>query len=571
MPGRHGRHSSEVRSPRIGRGILIAVASILVPVLSFVGVRALSVGAQGEETRECEGTFSARVATAPEILGPMRTIAADIAKSKVPVGASCLRVDVVSERPADMYEKLTSTGGESDADLWIPDSWQWFRRTGIPADRVLPISPTVAASPLVLATDQANAEKIAGKSQSWETLAPAGKMAMSNPEKSAVALSGLLAVRRSLDIKAPEDEEIEVTQERYRHRIGEMIIGLGRNKVQDVQSELDYATEKGFRYGVPTTEQQVLTINRGNKGGKGGKVVPVLPKSGTLLLDYPLIAVLHDKRKIERVIEAGSALMRYVDTPTGKNALNKAGFRDVRGLKPPSGATDIGELKLLHDVSGTDANDVIRSWAAMTVDTRMLAIVDISGTMDNRAGEDGRTRIELARDAAGAALTYLPDSAEFGLWEYSEGLVGSQDHRVMTPTKALDQAQRKALSNSLGELPGDVGRNTALYDTVLAGFRTVQGYDSDQTNTMVLLTDGTEDNSSALDLNQLISTLQNEQDPARPVSMVLVGLGPDVDLDVLNQIAKAAGGKAYRAKDPSEMESIIIDTILRRNCTNACG
>jgi hypothetical protein len=498
----------------------------------------------------------------------MRVIAADIAKSKVPVGANCLRVDVVSERPADMYEKLTSSGGESNADLWIPDSWQWFRRTGIPADRVLPISPTVAASPLVLATDQAKAEKIAGNAQSWETLAPAGKMSMSNPEKSAVALSGLLAIRRSLDIEAPEDEEIEVTQERYRHRIGEMIIGLTRNKVQDVQSELEYATEKGFRYGVPTTEQQVLSINR---AGKGQKVVPILPKSGTVLLDYPLIAVLHDKRKIERVIEAGSALMRYVDTPTGKNALNKAGFRDVRGLKPPPGASETGELKLLHDVSGTDANDVIRSWAAMTVDTRMLAIVDISGTMDNRAADDGRTRIELARDAAGAALTYLPDSAEFGLWEFSEGLVGSQDHKVMTPNGALEPKQRQALSNSLDELPGDVGRNTALYDTVLAGYRTTQGYDSDRTNTMVLLTDGTEDNSSALDLNQLINALQNEQDPARPVSMVLVGLGPDVDLGVLNKIAKAAGGKAYRAKDPTEMESIIIDTILRRNCTNACS
>ncbi|GAB3431771.1 substrate-binding domain-containing protein [Flindersiella endophytica] len=546
---------------------MIAAAAILVPALSFVGVRALSVASPGEKTKECEGTFSVRVATAPEILGPMRTIAADIAKSKVPVGDNCLRVDVVSERPADMYEKLTSSGGDSDADLWIPDSWQWFRRTGIPADRVLPISPTVAASPLVLATNQANAEKIAGKAQSWETLAPAGKMAMSNPEKSAVALSGLLAIRRSLDIKAPEDEEIEVTQERYRHRIGEMILGLTRNKVQDVQSELDYATKKGFRYGVPTTEQQVLALNR----AKGAHVVPILPKSGTVLLDYPLIAVLHDKRKIERVIEAGSALMRYVDTPTGKTALNRAGFRDVRGLKPPPGATTSGELKLLHDVSGTDANDVIRSWAAMSVDTRMLAIVDISGTMDNRASDDGRTRIELARDAAGSALTYLPDSAEFGLWEYSEGLVGSQDHKVMTPTRSLDSEQRKALSQSLDKLPGDVGRNTALYDTVLAGFRTVQGYDSDRTNTMVLLTDGTEDNSSALDLNQLINALKNEQDPARPVSVVLVGLGPDVDLGVLNKIAQAGGGKAYRAKDPSEMESIIIDTILRRNCTNACS
>jgi hypothetical protein len=53
--------------------------------------------------------------------------------------------------------------------------------------------------------------------------------------------------------------------------------------------------------------------------------------------------------------------------------------------------------------------------------------------------------------------------------------------------------------------------------------------------------------------------------------VILVGIGPQADIAALERIAKATGGRAYRAKDPQDMEGIIIDSLLRRQCGAACG
>ncbi|WP_158103778.1 VWA domain-containing protein, partial [Crossiella equi] len=64
------------------------------------------------------------------------------------------------------------------------------------------------------------------------------------------------------------------------------------------------------------------------------------------------------------------------------------------------------------------AAEVLRTYSAVTLDARMLAVIDVSGSMGARAG-NGQTRIELARDAAGTALGLLPDTTEIGLWAFS--------------------------------------------------------------------------------------------------------------------------------------------------------
>lgn len=46
-----------------------------------------------------------------------------------------------------------------------------------------------------------------------------------------------------------------------------------------------------------------------------------------------------------------------------------------------------------------------------------------------------------------------------------------------------------------------------------------------------------------------------------------MGIGPEADVETLAQIAEVTGGIAYQALDPADMERIVIDALLRRQCT----
>src|SRR5690606_31777700 len=282
--------------------------------------------------------------------------------------------------------------------------------------------------------------------------------------------------------------------------VGELMLGLVQNKVQDVSGELEYALGNGFRYTVPTTEQQVLLHRRSGHD----QLVSVLPENGTVLLDYPLIALPRAEEQIERVIEAGSAFLRYIDAEQGQAALREAGFRDVRHMRPPPGVDGPKDFPLLHDTSGGDAEDVVRSWSAMSIDAKVLLIVDVSGSMREQL-EDGRTRIELARDAAKKAVSYFPDSAKIGLWAFSQARDGNLDYERLVEPEALSGKQREVLIKAIDGLPAMANGGTGLFDTFLAGYQVAQGeFENDRQNSLVLLTDGKNEDDFGIDQEQLI-------------------------------------------------------------------
>src|SRR5690606_36311270 len=105
---------------------------------------------------------------------------------------------------------------------------------------------------------------------------------------------------------------------------------------------------------------------------------------------------------------------------------------------------------------------------------------------------------------------------------------------------------------------------TGLVDTFLAGYQVAQGeFENDRQNSLVLLTDGKNEDDFGIDQEQLIDQLTTLQDPSRSVSTILVGLGDGVAMDQLTAIAEATKGKAARATTPEDMERIIVDSILR--------
>ena len=121
------------------------------------------------------------------------------------------------------------------------------------------------------------------------------------------------------------------------------------------------------------------------------------------------------------------------------------------------------------------------------------------------------------------------------------------------------------LAAALLELPGMTNGGTGLYDTALAAIRTLQDdYEARAINSVVLLTDGENEDPGSLSLEELVQTIERERDPARPIQVIAIGMGPDADANALRRIAAATGGRSYVARDPGDIAEVFIDAMLAR-------
>jgi hypothetical protein len=251
--------------------------------------------------------------------------------------------------------------------------------------------------------------------------------------------------------------------------------------------------------------------------------------------------------------------------------LAEAGFRDTTRSPLEGGQeTGIGQVDAIPLPDGEAVTEALRRWAVLTVPSRTLAVVDVSGSMDEVDGQE--TRIDLTVAAADRALQLFPDNAQIGMWAFSVGLGGgNQDHEPLVPIRQLGSAvdgggtHRDALREAFAGLPEITYGGTGLYDTTLAAVRTVEdGYDARAVNSVILLTDGQNDDPGSLTLKQLLRTIERERDPARPVPVIAIGMGPDADAQALRRIAGATGGRSYVARNPADISQVFIDAMLNR-------
>ena len=206
----------------------------------------------------------------------------------------------------------------------------------------------------------------------------------------------------------------------------------------------------------------------------------------------------------------------------------------------------------------------------------MLAVLDVSGSMIEK-GANGQTRIETAKEAALTALAMLPDTSQIGLWAFSTDKKPPNDWIELVPIGPLGEpiagvTRRQALQAGVGQLPSLVGGGTALNDTTLAAFRHVlQGLRPVEGQL------GGADHRRHATTTSRRSTrtlwsrrCKRESDPARPVPLIMVGLGQEADMDALRKIAKATGGKAYQTFRSEDIRAVLLDAISQRRCRPNC-
>ncbi|MCW2510351.1 MAG: uncharacterized protein JWP68_3499 [Modestobacter sp.] len=551
-----GRHASpRARSRIVSRPALLAgLALLLVAVVAAGLVWGMPGGDDAAaDATTCSDEQTVRVTVAPEV-GPL---VQQLLKEPQSLGNGvCAAAAVTAEEPLQTLADLGALDAGSLPELWVPDSSLWAARAGAAG---LDASGSLATSPLVLATSRAAAEGL-GWTQTpptWgEALTTARPLAVPDLAASAEGLSVLAAVRQSLG--GGENADNAVVQ---------AVLAAARGEVPSPADALAAGTRGGADAPlVPVSEQEVLAANT---AAGSTSLVAIYPRDGSPSLDYPVLRVTATDEAARPAVDA--VIRALTSTASGSQA-RAAGFRDQDGAAPEGAGPETGVQQAAPTALKLDAaalQALLGRLSSLATPSRLLTVIDVSTSMNAPAG-DG-TRATLARDATKSALTLLPDSYSGGLWAFAYRLDGDRDFVELAPIRqfgadAGGKTQRQLLTEQFDSVPGLLQPGgTGLYDTTLAAVRASRdAYDPKSVSSVVLITDGENEDDTGIQLDALLDTLRGEADPTRPVKVIAIALGPDADLGALQQIADATGGAAYQALDPEDLQGVLFDAIRRR-------
>ncbi|GAA2330867.1 substrate-binding domain-containing protein [Dactylosporangium salmoneum] len=566
--------------PNRGRSLRIPIAIGAVVVLGAAGVvtvRAVSGGGS------CSGGVRLTVAAAPEIAPAVRDAAARFTAKGPEVRGNCIRVEVRAAESADVAALLAARNGgtvipgasagpsPADADVptvWIPDSTAWLTRVRAVNREAFEAQVTsVAASPVVLAATEKVAAGLGGHAIGAEQVNTLlSKVAARQLQVGAVdprrSTAGLAGAGLLYDSIAADPKRLVDMVRVYRS------IALSENPPALLRAAATGAQA------VLTSEQQVLSLSSPTAtsrksdfssdpaidGDLSGLVT--MPLDPSMTLDYPY-AVVSGKPASNL---AAAELLRSALT-AARDPFTRLGFRGPDGSTGAAFPTGHGVSQaeaLVKPLSDAEKiTEVLGYWNATTAPSRVLTLMDVTSSMTRPIAKGGPSRLDVLRKAATDGLGLFTDDSELGLWAYAAGLPGGKDYQQIVPVSALTKGQRARLTSAVAAAKAAPTDTCGLYETVLAAYRSLkEGYKDGRSNTVVVFTDGA-NSKPGMSLETLQLELERATDPTRPVRVVLLGIGPDVNKQELDTIAATTGGRAFVVQDPEQIGNIFLQALIR--------
>ncbi len=533
----------------------------------------------------CRSATHLRIASAPEIKPALSHVAAQWNGAQTKVGGTCVTVDVTSATPAGVASAIAAAhqaavtglsqpnGDVEVPDVWVPDSSIWLSRLAGGSTPVKLTGESVASSPVVLAVPEPVAKSLAGGSSgqlTWSALL--GKLTSGSlrtgivdPDVDAAGLSALLAVSGASQSGAKTASEQATAQAATVGAIRALSSGSSLVRA-DLLGRFPRATDatslaRGLSV-APLPEQAVLAYNSARPPvGLVGLYVDPAPAA----LDYPYTPIGLTGVKAE----AASKFQARLGGPAWTSTLASVDLRAADGTygagMPTTPNMPVGPLKPSDPPPAAAVDQALSVWSAVTVPGRMLAVIDVSGSMAARVPSAGNaTREQVTVSAAKGGLGLFDDAWKIGLWTFSTKLNGSKPYRQLVPIGRL-AGNRSAMTQALGTVKPIPNGQTGLYDTVLAAYQAVQkGWDPSRVNSVVIMTDGQNQNPGGLTLDQLLGKIKAIKDPNKPVEVIAIGIGNEVDKAELEKITAATGGGAFVTADPAQIGEIFLKAIALR-------
>ncbi|WP_307848609.1 substrate-binding and VWA domain-containing protein [Microbispora oryzae] len=604
-PQRRRRRAAPFIVAVIVAGALIVVLRTVVDGRDSTGGAAGGAGSAGAavaQRRACgeDGTVLT-VAASSEKAELLRAMANEYNGHEV--GGHCVDVVVNTVASGAAMQALAS-GWDARRDgprpdVWTPASAGWvtlLQQRAQAADRTSPAAadnPSIATSPLVIAVPKPMASALGWPSKKigWSDVLklaedPKGwsryghpewgpfRLGKTNPNFSTSGLNATVGAYFAATGLSGDLTDKDVASARAR----QFVRGVERSIVHygdttltflsNLQHADDEGTAMSYISAVTVEEKSVWDYNQGNPTGDPGTLgehakpkvplVAVYPKEGTLLSDHPY-AVLSWATGAKAA--AAADFLKFLRAPERQRRFEKYAFRGfdgkpgslitaANGLDPKEPATTLG-------VPAPQVLDrILKSWADLRKPANVLMVMDVSGSMGAAVPGTGKTKLELAKQAATGALPQFGPNDRVGLWLFSVKQDGDRDYRELVPMARNTRGKLRARIDGL--VPGG---GTGLYDTALASYDYVREHRSgDAINAVVFLTDGKNEDNASISLDRLLGRLKTEpgQDTVR---IFTIAYGRDADLGVLKKISQTTDAAAYDSREPGSIDQVFTAVI----------
>jgi Ca-activated chloride channel homolog len=601
-----GRHRHRRGLARVGREPAL-LAAFLVALLggSVLAVRLVGSTTPARVHPACAGpTTTISVGADTSALDWMTQLAKGYTDEHRTIDGRCIAVAVRQMTVTQAEQALQPVpfpGGGPPPDAWVPESTTALDLVRARADNaaVLPArAAPVATSPLVIAAPTDVVHALAGAFPAGQTpqladyllLAtdPAGwgqrrighdewgkvLFSLADPGQETLGVSLLMAAAGGVT-GTPASAVDSVTFARreakqgliqFSRSIG-MITPTTRNlldRVGNAAITQDVMTGYGL---VAAYEKDIWKYN---VDGPPVLLQALYPLGGALAADYPF--VIPNGSWVDGLHRRGAADFRgWLVSSQVQGRLGAYGLRRATGvagpeLAPPDRGLDTHPLPPTPPAKPAAPTTARTVWKLLTQRVSILALIDVSGSMIEKVPPTNQTKLDVVLAAARASLQLISDQDRIGLWEFSTDLTPGRDYKELVPLGPAagklpngPDRRRASLAAYATMRPGG---GTGLYDSVLAAYESASAaYQSGFVNSVVVLSDGKNDDTASIGLDGLLRELRSRYSPIRPVHIVTISYGKDTDPAVLRQIAKATDGLSFDAPDPLQIGQTFVTAL----------
>ncbi|WP_239477241.1 substrate-binding and VWA domain-containing protein [Streptomyces sp. CS147] len=585
--GRHSLPDSHAAEGRRGhpstrrRRRTVAIATLLVLAVA-TGTAVAAKGGLLSFSESCEDSaVHLSVVASPDIAPAVRSLAEQARADEVKADGRCLAVEVLARDAHKVAEALAAGDTEPDFQVWLPDSDLWLERAKGLGEGI-PVSPSdsVASSPVALAMVPSASRALGWprKTYTWAELVAGAlgsdrvRLGAADPARSATGLLALAGIGASSARQGGDsDTRVAQTAKVLAERMSD-----GDAQVLETLARSTSGAEEGNpkrNQAVLISEQAAFAHNAEASGA--GKLDLFYPEDGTPLLDYPYTLV-NEPQLSTTESRAALRFMNLLNDREARATFAEHGFRAGDGSAEDSLVAAAGGRKpqpyaepAAEAPSAEALQETLGMWTITVQSARLTTVVDASGSMATLVPGRNQSRMDVTKESLIQALGQFTPDDEIGLWEFATTLDGEKDYRRLMETKRLGDpaagggTHREKLTAAFAGLQPVPGGATGLYDTTLASYKEARStYVKGKFNALVILTDGSNQDTNGISRSGLITELKELVDPERPVPVIAIAVGPDADRDEVAEIARITGGDGYEVSDPAEIQAVILQAIM---------
>lgn len=532
--------------------MVVAVALLAAIVVGWFQLRDRAASQDSAAAAECvEGPATLYVTADPSIAAQVRAVADSYNATQPKVRDHCARVTVTAQ-PSEAIVAAFTSGKPWDQALgpqpalWIADSTRSIESMRVPGlIEGAPVS--IAASPIVLAVPEELHRALEQAEASWADLPRLQQGSLGE-----IGLSGWGGLRLGLPAgdatlaaaaavgSAVSGAEPLSEQAAQSGQVVAAVSGLAADapQVSDTAAALtEITTQDAPMHAIVATEQQL----RGLPG-----VVAFRPAGSAPVADYP--AALMSGAWVDKTqnLIAGR-FTDYLRRPEQAQAFVTAGFGGA-----PQTTAAVPTRAALDKVRATLANPVLG--------VRSTVLVDVSASMGTAEG--ATTRLANVLAALNSTMTVMPPDFGLGVWTFGKNLDGNNPYRVAAATASLSPDQRTKISTALSAVRPGESKSDQAYPSLIAAYKSAAtGYTPGRTNSVLLITDGPDDDSTVTGA-QLAADIAAATDRARPVRVDVIVLGGS-GTQTLQAVAQQTGGSYTRlaSTDDIAFGSAVVEAL----------